>query len=125
MANWIFSQKEQSEYNDIEGVVYEFNYRLPNARKVSAGDRFVYYRPKKDAMDGGGYYFGAGQVRIVEIQGPVRRALIQDYQAFLRNVLDSGLPECPRSNLQNSINRTSSRILQLIVDAGGSKHSLK
>lgn len=125
MANWIFSQKERSEYDDIQGVVYEFNSRLPNARHVSAGDHFVYYRPKKDATDGGGYYFGAGQVKKVEIQGPVRRALIKDYRAFLRNVLESSLPECPRSNLQNSINRTSRSILQLIADAGGSKHLLE
>jgi hypothetical protein len=118
MSNWVFSQKERSEYKDTEGAVYEFSYKLPNARHVSAGDYFVYYRPKKDAADGGGYYFGAGQVRIVETQGLVRRALIKDYHAFPRNVLESGLPECPRNNLQNSINRISHSTLQLIADKG-------
>ena len=125
MANWIFSQKERSEYDDIEGRVYEFDSRLPNTRHVSVDDHFVYYRPKKDATDGGGYFFGSGQVQTVGIQGTVRRALIKDYQAFPRNVMESSLLGCPRDNLQNSINRISSTITQLISDAGGLERVLE
>lgn len=118
VANWIFSQKEKSQYSDTEGVVYEFPTRLPNARHVIEGDRFVYYRPKKDATDGGGYYFGMGQVERIEIEGPIRRALIKEYRRFAEPVLESDLPEIPRNNLQNSINRISDENWRMILEAG-------
>ena len=118
MGDWIFSQKERSQYGDSEGVVYEFHTRLPNARYVEAGDCFIYYRPKKDATDGGGYYFGVGQVERMEIEEPVRRALLKEYRRFPRPVLESALPEVPRNNLQNSINRVSDNNWRIITEAG-------
>lgn len=118
MTNWIFSQKKNSQYGDTEGVVYEFHTRLPNARHVTAGDHFLYYRPKKDATDGGGYYFGMGRVERIETEEPVRRALIKEYRHFARLVLESDLPEIPRNNLQNSINRITNNNWRLIIEAG-------
>ncbi|MFC7007776.1 hypothetical protein [Halalkalicoccus salilacus] len=51
---WLNQREDYQGYGDVEGEVYNYRSNVPGHRKLSAGDRFVYYRPKKYVIFGGG-----------------------------------------------------------------------
>jgi len=55
MAYFWLNQRDGYEgYSDVEGEVYNYRSNVPGHKKLSAGDRFVYYRPGKHVIFGGG-----------------------------------------------------------------------
>lgn len=118
MSTWIFNQRADSSYDDIEGQACSYPKYLANARRVQAGDLFVYYRPKK-GHDAGGCFYGAGRVRSVEREGDMIKAHLTEYVELSRVVPEPELSNRPRSNQQNSINRLSLALFFEILRRGG------
>lgn len=50
---WL-NQRESPGYSDVVGKVYHYQNTVPGHKKLSAGDRFVYYRPGNYVIFGGG-----------------------------------------------------------------------
>jgi len=118
MSIWIFNQRDDSEYDDVEGRQYSYPRYLPNAQQVSPGDLFVYYRPK-NASDIGGFFFGAGRVGALDREGGMVTAHVEDYVELSRPVNETELTNKPRSNQQNSINRLAAELFFDILRLGG------
>jgi len=51
---WLNQREDYQGYGDVEGEVYNYRSNVPGHRKLSAGDRFVYYRPGEYVIFGGG-----------------------------------------------------------------------
>lgn len=51
---WLNQRKNYRGYGDVEGEVYNYRSKVPGHTKLSAGDRFVYYRPGEYVIFGGG-----------------------------------------------------------------------
>lgn len=51
---WLNQRKNYRGYGDVEGEVYNYRSNVPGHTKLSAGDRFVYYRPGEYVIFGGG-----------------------------------------------------------------------
>ena len=55
MAFFRLNQREDYQgYGDVEGEMYNYRSNVPGHRKLSAGDRFVYYWPGEYVIFGGG-----------------------------------------------------------------------
>jgi len=51
---WLNQREDYQGYGDVKGEVYNYRSNVPGHRKLSAGDRFVYYRPGEYVIFGGG-----------------------------------------------------------------------
>lgn len=51
---WLNQRKDYRGYGDVEGKVYNYRSNVPGHKKLSPGDRFVYYRPGEYVIFGGG-----------------------------------------------------------------------
>jgi len=51
---WLNQREDYQGYGDIEGEVYNYRSNVPGQRKLTEGDRFVYYRPGEYVIFGGG-----------------------------------------------------------------------
>ena len=118
MGIWIFNQRADSSYDDVEGQAYSYPKYLANARRVEPSDLFMYYRPKK-GHDVGGCFYGAGRVESLEREGDMVKAHLVDYVELSRVIPEAELSTLPRNNQQNSINRLSPVLFFEILRRGG------
>lgn len=51
---WLNQRENYRGYGDVVGEVYNYRSNVPGHKKLSAGDRFVYYRPGEYVIFGGG-----------------------------------------------------------------------
>lgn len=51
---WLNQRDDYRGYSDVEGEVYNYRSNVPGHKKLADGDRFVYYRPGKHVIFGGG-----------------------------------------------------------------------
>lgn len=51
---WLNQREDYQGYSDVEGEVYNYRSKVPGHKKLSAGDRFVYYRLREYIIFGGG-----------------------------------------------------------------------
>lgn len=129
---WLNQRDDYEGYSDVEGEVYNYRSNVPGHKKLSAGDRFVYYRPGKHVIFGGGiirdieteetapgqedstlteYYAHIDQYHAVDPPLEVRE--IKDQISFLKD--RDGLRGVP----QNSIYEISRQDFVAIVKAAG------
>jgi hypothetical protein len=139
MAYYWLNQKgtDGSSYHDEVGEVYHYRENTPGAQQLSAGDRFVYYRPGQYKL------FGAGEIDHIEKRGLESEnasggttdyfAHITKYTAFeppviLKGVGDSGLKDKisflrDRPGLtgvpQHSIHQICEDDFQLMLESAG------
>lgn len=104
-AAWLVLQSQGSKYADEEGEHYEYPPRIPNGRRVSAGDTLICCLSKRDASDEG-RIFGIGTIsEIVEVDDDRVRATYAEYQAIEPLLSFEQVGGDPRRNPSNSINR--------------------
>ncbi|MFB6252724.1 MAG: hypothetical protein ABEI27_13760 [Halobellus sp.] len=129
---WLNQREDYQGYGDVKGEVYNYRSNVPGHRKLSAGDRFVYYRPGEYVIFGGGrigeietetadadqeggclteYYAHVDEYREVDPPVPVRE--IKDEISFLKD--RDGLRGVP----QNSIYEIDRADFEAIVAAAG------
>ena len=74
---WLNQYKESQGYSDVIGEVYNYRNNVPGHKKLSVGDRFVYYWPGEYLL------FGAGTVDHIDsnniASAPDTEALIEYY----------------------------------------------
>jgi hypothetical protein len=61
---WLNQREDYQGYGDVEGEVYNYRSNVPGHRKLSGGDRFVYYRPGEYVI------FGGGTIGEIETEAP-------------------------------------------------------
>lgn len=119
---WLNQRSNYQGYSDVEGEIYNYRSNVPGYRKLSIGDRFVYYRPGKHVIFGGGivsdiktethgndaegdalteYYAHITEYR--EIDPPISVQEIKNKISFLKN--RDGLRGVPQNSIYE-INRT-------------------
>lgn len=134
---WLNQRKDYRGYGDVEGEVYNYRSNVPGHTKLSAGDRFVYYRPGEYVIFGGGeinavetetveadgeddvlteYYAHIGEYREVDPPLPIRE--IKHEISFLKG--RNGLRGVP----QNSIYEINRADYEVIVAAAGIENLL-
>lgn len=137
MAYFWLNQREQSRgYSDIEGEVYNYRSNVPGSKKLSAGDRFVYYRPGEYTIFGGGVVSEIETEDVTDHDDQAFKeyyAYLEDYHEFdppiqvreLKNEISflrdrDGLRGVP----QNSIYEISADDFRTIVETAGVGDSL-
>lgn len=113
-AHWLVSQNDgPNPYGDVFGQQYGYRAKLPNGRRVKAGDIAVIMilGPKKSER----LRQIAGIAEIANIAADddgTRRAIFSRFFELPRWIHIDSLTEDPRSNRQHSINRVSAEFVE-------------
>lgn len=129
---WLNQRDDYEGYSDVEGEVYNYRSNVPGHKKLSAGDRFLYYRPGKHVIFGGGIIKeietektapGQGESTLTEyyahidryqkVNPPLEVREVKDQISFLKD--REGLRGVP----QNSIYEISRKDFETIIRAAG------
>lgn len=114
---FVLAQSANADYQDKEGSAYHYPLKIPNARKIGAGDLFVYYRPGNN--DASRYFFGYGRVdQVVAGTQNDATAIIGDYVPFKSLVPRLALGAEVRKSLQHSISVIDRATFDQLVQAG-------
>ncbi len=109
----------QSSWDDSEGTTYNFNQRLPNARKLCKNDIVLFYRPTKSGTPEDGCIFATAKVWSVVLGDKgVVDAELTAYVAFQRPV-SLGKVGDPRRNAQHSFQQVSRAFFDQVFQASG------
>ena len=116
---WLVLWADDSDYDNVEGVQYQFPARIPNGRQISAGDAIVTARSAA-ASTAGQRVFGVGRIGSVRPSKSDRRsALFDRYCGFDDPATFDELGGDPRSNKTNSINRVDNAFLAAALARAG------
>jgi len=129
---WLNQREDYQGYSDVEGEVYNYRSNVPGHKKLAAGDRFVYYRPGKHVIFGGGVINEIETERVAgegdegglteyyahvqdytEVDPPLQVREVKDQISFLKD--RDGLRGVP----QNSIYEISRADFEALADAAG------
>jgi hypothetical protein len=112
MNLYIVNQNPQSNYNDKEGVEYEFPTKIPNGKNIKTGDKLIFNLSKKVAQKlnlSNCTITGIARVDKVvqfQIQGKeMAKATYTWYKKFQNNISFEDIGGDIRNNKTNSINK--------------------
>lgn len=109
---FIVNQNEQSKYNDIEGIEYEFPTKIPNGKTIKEGDLLIFNFSKKEAIRlnlNNATISGIARVdKIIYFRKNevnMARATYSWYKKFVKNISFELIGGDLRNNKNNSINK--------------------
>lgn len=79
---WLNQREDYKGYGDVEGEVYHYRSNVPGYKKLSTGDRFVYYRPGEYVIFGGGTI---GEIKTETMDSNQESSALPEYYAHIKD----------------------------------------